>query len=373
MSVYEKIKTITIYTALVTLILAGLKIITGLIGSSHALVADGLHSLSDLFIDIGVIIAAKLSHQSADEEHPYGHERVETAASLLLCFFLILTAIFIVKDGITHLFTQEVQTNPELLFSVALIALIANIIIYFYTYKAAKALPSDLLMANALHSQSDIATSVIVLTGVIGGAFGLHWLDSIATLIIGFFIFKMAFDLAKSTLSELIDTSIPTEKIEAIKKIVSDIPSVESIHHLRGRKMAQKIVLDLHLIVREDITVSEGHYIADIVQNTVYQHFPEIQDITIHIDPEDDDEMPAVIERLPLRENLLPLLAKAFEGLPEVDMHRMLLHYLKGKITLELYLPLSLLSHFSVEELQNMYEIKAKHVRGVQSLRLFFY
>lgn len=319
-----------------------LKIIFGFIGNSTALIADGLHSLADLSTDLMVLLAAKYSTQPADKEHPYGHARIETIFTVALGLVLIVTAGGIAIDASQRILNPEKLLQPApIVLLIAFLSIIGNEALYQYTMRAARKVKSNLLVANAWHHRTDAISSIVVLIGVAGSLLNFAYLDAFAALGVALMIAKVGWDQVWSASRELIDTSLEPETVEAIKQAISEVKGVKSLHLLRTRKMAGESLIDVHIQVASHISVSEGHYISDYVRYRLYELDTNISDVLIHIDPE-DDEKTDMNHGLPLRQDLIPLLQSHWHTLvSDHAIEHATLHYLSGKVHIDLYLPLA--------------------------------
>jgi cation diffusion facilitator family transporter len=327
---------VTVIGAVVDGLLGLLKIGVGFVSQSHALVADGVHSLSDLGTDVLVILAAKWSNEEPDANHPYGHDRIETLATLILGSVLLAVAGGIFYDSLQRFFDPSVAIELGIAaFAITVASIVSKEAIYRYTRHYAQLLNSKLLMANAWHSRTDALSSIAVLVGLIGVSFDLIWLDALAALIVAVFIAKIALTLLWDAMQELIDTALPEDQVTAIRAVALDVPGLRDVHHIRTRTMAGKTLMDLHLQVDPRVSVSEGHEIGCWVAASIRAQFQEITDITFHIDPEDDAEMdqegPTSLR--PLRREVLECL-RADWG-PLVDDAQIRLHYLRGVVDVE--------------------------------------
>lgn len=332
---YGLAKKATLIGALVNALLSIIKIFTGYVFHSHALIADGIHSFADLFADGMVFLGAKYSSQDADETHPYGHQRIETATTLFLSLVLILAGVGIAWDAITELFHQSSDVPGWLAFPVACFSLLVNELLFHYTHFIGKKIKSDLIIANAWHRRSDAASSLVVLVGLIGSYLSYSGLDAIAAVVVSVMIIKMGLDYGWNSVKELIDTAIDPAMLKEIEALVQKIDGVIRIHQLRSRSMAGDIYIDLHIQVASWISVSEGHYIAQHVHQTLLDHFDDIIDVTVHVDPE-DDETNAPSIHLPSRTVLENDLLKRWQQhAPEIQYW--IINYLEGCITLDLY------------------------------------
>ena len=371
---YHATRRITLIGAVGNVVLAVVKVFFGWLGHSSALFADGIHSFSDLLTDVLVISAAKFAHQEADTEHPYGHERIETVATIALSVLLIVVGIAIVADATREICLNESRPMPDVyVLWIAAVSVLVNEIIYRWTKAVAERVKSDMLHANALHSRSDAASSLIVLIGVAGGLFGVAWLDEVAAILVGIMIIRMGALMSWQNIGELIDTGVDIKTLAKIRQLILTVPGVEAIHQLRTRKMAGKILVDVHVIVPSYISVSEGHHIGDRVLISLCRDIDNIRDVVVHVDSE-DDELYAKNTSLPARSELLPELKLAWRDLPGIkDIKDIVLHYHTGKIEVVLILPLSVLQQeYDAKTLSDMYQRATTTVPDVKDVKLLF-
>ncbi len=338
---YREARHVTLVGSVVDLLLGVTKIAAGFIGHSQALIADGVHSLSDLATDVIVLLAMKHGARDADEEHPYGHGRIETLATVVLGVALVAVAIGIAYDASLRLLNPELLPHPGwLALSVAATSIVAKEIIYHYTMRVANRLDSQLLRANAWHSRSDAISSVIVVLGIIGAMNGLPWLDAVAAIAVGAMVGKVGAGLAWNSAQELIDRAMEPETVARIRDAILSVEGVEALHMLRTRRMAHDGLVDVHILVDPKSSVSEGHLISERVRQAVMDKVDGITEVMVHIDPE-DDEVSAPSRDLPVREEVLALLQRRWRGIAEAsDIDHVRLHYLDGKIHVEVSLPL---------------------------------
>jgi len=345
---YKEVQRVTLIGSAVDLSLGVAKILGGIYAQSQALIADGIHSMSDLATDIIVLYAAKHSHREADEDHPYGHGRIETLATVILGVALVGVAVGIGLDAIDRLFNTERLLTPTMLAVViASISIVAKEFIYHYSMRIARKFRSEMLKANAWHSRSDAISSVIVVIGVLGSMAGLTYLDAIAAVGVAVMIAKIGWELVWSSLQELIDTSLDAERVEEIRNTILGVKGVNSLHVLRTRSMGGEALVDVHIQVNSNLSVSEGHHISETVRERVISEIDEVTDVMVHIDPE-DDEVVAPSKHLPPRQDILKSLKaswSAIEGASLIRDEDITLHYLEGKIRIDLVLPLSLLEN----------------------------
>ncbi|MFZ5523475.1 MAG: cation diffusion facilitator family transporter [Pseudomonadota bacterium] len=321
---------------LINLLLTFLQVVGGFFAHSQALMADGLHSLSDLLSDVLVLFANRHGNRHADANHPYGHARVETAATLILGAFLAVLGVVLLVAAAMRLQQPHalVAVNP-LALAIAVFALVAKEGLFRYMLAVAKRVRSQMLVANAWHARSDAASSLVVIVGVAGNLLGFTFLDLVAAAVVGVMIAHMGGKLAFEAMAELIDTGLDAEEVEAIKQTLLNTHGVRSLHELRTRKMADNALVDAHIIVDPKVSVSEGHYIAEAARNAVLKNH-HVMDVMVHIDPEDDLKAKPNAH-LPSRPELMKYLAERLAGMDLQD-NRVVFHYLDGKVDAEIYL-----------------------------------
>jgi cation diffusion facilitator family transporter len=350
---YQEARKVTLVGSAVDLVLGVAKIIVGYIGNSQALIADGIHSFSDLATDGLVLFAVKHGRREADEKHPYGHGRIETLTTVILGVALIGIAIGIAYDASLRLMHPDLLMHPGwLALVVATISIVSKEAIYQYTIRTAEKHNSNLLRANAWHSRSDAISSVIVVIGILGSMAGFEYLDALAAIGVGLMVGKIGFDLAWQSTQELIDTAMEPEEIEQITKAIQSVDDVVALHMLRTRRMGSDGLVDVHILVNPKISVSEGHRVSDTVRAQIMREVEVVTDVMVHIDPE-DDEKAAPCSGLPLRKEVLDLLKQRWQGLEAAKyVEETVLHYLDGKIHVELLLPFG--ETKSIAEAQSM-------------------
>ncbi|QGU33287.1 cation diffusion facilitator family transporter [Thermochromatium tepidum] len=337
----QAISRTSIVGAVLNLILSAVKILVGILGHSQALVADGIHSLSDLLSDLLVYVAGHHASQQPDQDHPYGHARYETVATLALGILLLLVAVGIGWDAIQRLFKPESLLQPgALALGATLLSIGLKEWLYWWTLGHARRVNSDLLRANAWHHRSDAISSIVVLIGIIGTMAGLTYLDAIAAIIVALMIAHIAWGLGWGAVHELVDTGLESERIETVAQTICSVGGVRDIHMLRTRRLGGQVSADVHVLVDPDISVSEGHMISVLVEQRLKREISDIVDVTVHIDPEDDADNRDVTP-LPLRAEALARLASCWSGIPAAnERERVLLHYLGGRIEVEVFFPL---------------------------------
>ncbi len=329
---YALAKRCTWVSILVNIALTITQVVAGIFSHSQSLIADGVHSLSDLISDFLVLIASYHSKTPADDDHPYGHGRIETAASLVLGAILVLTGVGIMYGAAIKL--ENIGNLPPVT-SLALwtagLALIAKEGLFRYMLKVGEQLRSPMLIANAWHARSDAASSLVVAIGIAANMMGFIYADALAAIVVGFMIVRMGLVFAWEAFQELIDAGLAFEEVASIRQTLMDTQGVQNVHDLRTRKMAHRVLVDAHILVDSKISVSEGHSIAERARKRVIDTHESVDSVLVHVDNEDDaDYGEDVPMEFPSREELLVSLAKVFEGLPAPE--QVTFHYLAGKV-----------------------------------------
>lgn len=316
------------------------QVIVGLFSGAFSLVADAAHTLSDMVTDLLVLLAGRRGAEPADRDHPYGHGRIETAAALLLGIVLAAVGIgFLWSSGLR---LQDVERLPELhpaALLMALLTLAAKEGLFRYTLRAARRLRAPLLEANAWHARSDAASSLVVAVGIGGSLAGYPFLEPLAAAVVGFLILHMGIRLAWKALRELIDTGLSEAELARLRRTILDTPGVVGLHDMRTRRMADRVLCDAHVQVEPRLTVSEGHRVSDAVFFRVRAAHPEVRDVLVHIDPEDDGVLQMVPPgTLPERAEILATV-RALLGPVAPSPRRVQIHYLGHRVDVEVILP----------------------------------
>lgn len=327
---------VTIIGMILDAILGVIKVIGGALFNSQALFVDGIHSFTDVFSDLVVLGVMRISRQEPDEDHPYGHQRIETFGTLLLGSILIAVGAVLAWENLLRLIAGGISDVPGWPVLVAAAFSVAGKEwIYHYTRRVGKTIRSDLIIANAWHSRTDAASSVVVLLSTVGAMMGWEWLDVLAAVVIALIIIHIGWKFTWDSVKELVDTGLSREDTQKLKTIARETDGVRNVHELRSRRMGHDILLDVHLVVRPDISVSEGHQIGMQVVSGMRDALENIRDINFHIDAENDEDQSPTSERLPSREEIRDAIYRKIGDLPANG--RLRLHYLKNKVHLELF------------------------------------
>lgn len=336
---YREASRATWISAVLNLALTIAQLIVGWLAHSQSLIAHGLHSFSDLLSDFLVLYANRKGSDPADREHPYGHARVETAATLILGASLAAIGFGILWEATLRL--QRVGELPpvELLaLWVAVLTAVAKEILFRYLLRVADRLRSPMLAANAWHTRADAASALVVVVGIAGALMGWTFLDLLAAAIMGFMILRMGLKLAWESLQELIDTGLDKDKVEAIRRTLLETPGVQGMHELRTRRMAHQALVDAHILVDPRISVSEGHRLGERARQRVLDAYPEVADVLVHIDAEEDQALMSDSAALPDRDMLMAHL-QGLLGDEAGAMEKTVLHYLGSRVEADVFLP----------------------------------
>lgn len=271
--------------------LSVLKILAGVFGRSAAMIADGVHSASDLLTDVAVLIVIGVSRKKADSSHTYGHGKIETFVTFIIALLLAAVGIGILVDGVERgigFFKGEVILQPTwIALAMAVLSILTKEWLFRYTRNAARKIASSAMEANAWHHRSDAFSSIATLAGVAGAMFlGPNWrfLDPLAAVVVSALIIAMACNMAKTSIKELLEASLPKEESDRISEIIETTPGVKDFHHLRSRSNGNTKIIDFHIKLDPDIPLREAHDIATNVENRIKEEFnPAV--VNIHMEP----------------------------------------------------------------------------------------
>jgi len=342
---YQASRRVTFVAMITNTLLVIGQIVVGIVGHSQALVADGFHTLADLSTDVLVLFALTQSAKAADEEHPYGHARFETAVTLALGALLSLVGLGITVRAGLRLISDEPFVMPATLtLWVSGFTILAKEALYQFTMHTARRFESDMLKASAWHHRSDAISSIIVFLGIAGTLAGFRMLDALTAFGVALFVLKIGISLGWPAISELVDTGLDKNQLQRIRRVILGVDGVRELHLLRTRRVGGRALVDVHIIVNNDISVSEGHYISEAVRQQLIKRLDVVADALVHIDPEDDMQT-APAHDLPSRAAVQAQLRDRLRGIEGADrVEQITLHYVGGKLRVELLLPLQVLA-----------------------------
>jgi len=366
---------VTLIGLVVNIVNAVVKVIVGFLANSYALIADGIHSASDMLSDVLVLVASHYGRQQPDKDHPYGHDRYETLATLMLGALLIAVAGVLVWDSLMRLLTpRELVTPGAIALIVALASIVSKEWIYRYTLRIARQINSRLLEGNAWHHRTDSLSSIVVFIAIGGSLLGITWLDQLAAVVVALMVARIGFTLIWDSLKELVDTALPQEEVTNIRATALTIPGVRDVHDLRSRRMANRTLLDIHLQVDPHISVSEGHEVGAWVARLLRNQYDHISDVIFHIDPECDEQVDVTEDsrRLPLRPDAIARLAQRWQGVPLYEQpHHTVLHYLDLAIDVDLFYGAADVPVDQIEQLQATLMNRAADLPWLRKVRVW--
>lgn len=285
---YEKTAMkVSIVSVIWNLLLSAGKLFAGIFANSGAMISDAVHSASDVFSTIIVMIGVKISGKDSDNDHPYGHERLECVAAIILATVLAATGIGIGYGAVVKIMAGDY--NVEMPGILALVAAVVSIVVkelmFWHTRYYAKQIDSSALMADAWHHRSDSLSSIGALIGIIGARLGFGIMEPLASVVICIFIEKAAYDIFMDAVNKMVDKSCDDETMEKIKACAMNIPGVENIDLLRTRVFGNKIYVDMEIAADGNKTLDETHAVAERVHDAIEQEFPKVKHIMVHVNP----------------------------------------------------------------------------------------
>ncbi|MCR0206073.1 cation diffusion facilitator family transporter [[Clostridium] innocuum] len=269
-------------------VLSGFKLFAGVIGNSGAMISDAIHSFSDVLTTLIAWIGVKVSKKAADEAHPYGHERMECVASLLLGLVLMATGLGVGRVGVDNIIANNYETLaiPKLIaLAASVVSILGKEAMFWYTRYYAKLINSSAFMADAWHHRSDAISSIGSFIGIAGAMLGFPVMDSVASVVICLFILKVAYDILRDALMKMLDTSCGEAYENQLTHYIAEKEDVRSVDLLHSRMFGNKVFIDLEISVDGDKSLRDAHAVAELVHEDVELNFPEIKHIMIHVNP----------------------------------------------------------------------------------------
>lgn len=284
-SKFKQIRNITLWGLFLNLFLVVLKFISGTLIKSSALIADGVHSLSDVFTDVTVLVGSRLSNRPADSTHPYGHGKLETISSMMIVLILFGVSGGIIWSAGVSLYRHRPHYPGFMMLVIAGISLLAKELIFLFTIKIARKQHSPVLFANAWHHRSDSLSSGAVLLGGIAGVLGWGYGDQVAAVVVGFMVIGVAGKMLKEGLVELTEHSVDKESIQEIEKVLKKEEEIKSWHALRTRKVGSELIVDVHILVEPNLSVRKSHHITTRVEKKIRERLSRPSNILVHVEP----------------------------------------------------------------------------------------
>lgn len=325
---------VIIVGAVVNLFLAAFKFTVGILGHSTVMVADAIHSLSDLLDDSVVWLSLKISRQPKDENHPYGHGRAETIGEAVVGAGIVFVGLGMLYKFVSVFYNREIPEVGAVAITGAILSIVMKEWLFRYTLKWGVKIHSPSLVANAWQHRSDAFSSVAALVGISGALAGYPILDPLAALVVAFLIMKDGWGILWSAIGNLMDSGVSECELGEIRRVIGSTDGIVDFHELRTRRLGNDILVDVHVQVKPRISVSEGHNLAETVRHKLIQEVPGIKDVMVHLDPERDD--PGRLYSLD-REKLEGKVREVIRGIDGViGFEDLVIHYLNDKVTLDL-------------------------------------
>jgi cation diffusion facilitator family transporter len=319
------------------ILLSLFKFAGGILGNSVALVADAIHSLSDLVTDVIVLLTHRIGKIPQDEDHPYGHGRAETIGATIIGLLIIATGIGVIHETWDAMGEPPGKAPGLLAASAALFSILINEGLFHYTRRVGEATQSPSLIANAWHHRSDAISSIAALIGIAGASQGFPFMDPLAGAIVGIMIVKVGIDITREGTRDLMDTALSDEHTEKIHSILKEIPEILHFHDLRTRVIGGEFLIDVHILVDSEMTVTEGHRVAEIARRNLIKAFDNIQDVLVHVDGEHDAEVEGIypVTRKELMDIARPLISELKGNISQPEIR---VHHIKGKNIVDVFL-----------------------------------
>jgi len=278
---------VTVIGAVVNLILAVFKFMIGTTGNSRALVADAVHSVSDLITDIVVLLGIHFGNLPADHDHHYGHKKIETVSEIVLGLFLIIVAVKLAYDSGSALWFKKIVRPTSITLIAAIVSIISKELLYRWTKKVGQRLKSGVIIANAWHHRTDAYSSIAVLVGLVFTRISsaLVFMDAVVSLVVSVMILKIAWGITSGGFKRIIDTAPPSNYIEETLELIRSYPGVKNPHNLKMRYVGNAIYMEVHIEVEPDISVKQGHNIAGGVKHMIKNHHKNVIDVIVHVEP----------------------------------------------------------------------------------------
>lgn len=286
----KQISRVTYIGVFVNIALAAIKILVGTLAGSIALVADGIHSLSDMVTDVVVLLGIYLGARGPDRKHPYGHGRIETFSALTVAFILLCVGAFMIYESSLciikiHLGKEQVPVLGTAVLYVAIISVMAKEALYWITRKVAVRVHSPALYANAWHHRTDAASSIAVVIGYIALKFGYDYGDQVAAVVVGLMIIFVGAKVARDCMEEFSERSVDSDTVEQIKSLIESEKRIRGWHKLRTRNVGRQIFLDVHIFVDPQLSIVEAHEISEALEASIHKNITRPVNITVHVEP----------------------------------------------------------------------------------------
>lgn len=280
---YASVNRVLVNVLVLNVVVAAAKIVFGVWSGAVSILSDGFHSLTDSASNLVALIGVRAARQPADEAHPYGHRKFETLAAAAIFVFLLIVIVEVVQASVSHFRTGGAPRVDAYAFAVMIGTIAVNVLVVWYESRAARRLNSELLLADSMHTRSDVFTSAAVIAALLGVRMGWPLLDPAGGLVVAAFIGYAGFSIARTTSNILTDRVVMDEG--DVRRVVMSVPETLGCHHIRTRGSADHVFMDLHVWFRGDMPLDEAHRLSHVVKDRLMAQFPAIADVIIHIEP----------------------------------------------------------------------------------------
>jgi len=280
---YGEVRTVLVRILFLNLLVAVAKVVFGYSSGTISILSDGFHSLTDAASNVASLVGMRAAHKPPDANHPYGHRKYETLAAAVIALFLVIVMIQVAQTALARLHSGGAARVTPASFAVRIVTLAINLFVVRAERQAGRRLSSELLMADAQHTQSDVLTSLAVIGALAGTALGYPMLDPLAALVVVVFIGHAGFEIARDVAKVLSDEIVISE--EDVRQVVQSVPTVLGCHHIRSRGSADHVFLDLHVWLDGDMPLTQAHAVSHKVKDLLMDRYPQIADAIIHIEP----------------------------------------------------------------------------------------
>lgn len=356
---------VTLLGSAINVFLIVVKLVAGILGQSTAMIADAIHSFSDLLNDIVVIFSYQIGRIPKDDNHPYGHGKAESIGSIIIGIAVIMVGLGMLTE-VWGILVEGKNKAPKLVaVFVAAISIATKETLYHYTKSVGEKLHSPIIIANAWDQRSDALSSGAAFVGVILAMHGYPVMDTLAAGVVGLMILKIGLTVIKTSVNDLMDSSLDESKTKNIRQIIKATPGVMELHELRTRMIGGQIFMDVHVLVDSEISVTEGHNIAERVRRELIKTLGNVHDVLVHIDPEDDRNIDQIYKstRQELKKKTDAVIAET-KGV--VNSDKLLIHYLKGKNIIEVFVKVD--KKKSVEEAEAILKELKSRLMKIESV-----
>ncbi|HLR34947.1 MAG TPA: cation diffusion facilitator family transporter [Tissierellales bacterium] len=282
-------KKTSLISVIINIILCIFKLAAGILGNSKAMIADGIHTLSDVLATFVVYLGLRISYKEADENHPYGHEKYEPVFTKIVSVILVITGFLIGYESIISLTKGNIKMPGKIALIAALISIVVKEGMYWYTIKIAKKIKSISLEADAWHHRSDAFSSLGTFAGILGARMGLVILDPIAGIIVSILILKVGVEFYMKAIKQLVDEAADEDTIEKIKELTHSLEGVKGIKTLKTRVFGNRLYVDIDVLVDGTLSVEEGHDIAENIHDSIESNIEDVKHCMVHIEPIEND------------------------------------------------------------------------------------